>query len=97
MKNKMKHVILDVSVYLAIRENNNQQLLIFYNDNENFETINLHRELKTLIFQNAKRIEVIAPKNSSDKILINDKINIPKHTAVMIYLENKISEIENEK
>jgi len=100
--NKMKHVILDVSVYLAIRENNNQQLLIFYNDNENFETINfetinLHRELKTLIFQNAKRIEVIAPKNSSDKILINDKINIPKHTAVMIYLENKISEIENEK
>jgi glycosidase len=92
--NKMKHVILDVSVYLAIRENNNQQLLIFYNDNENFETINLHRELKTLIFQNAKRIEVIAPKNSSDKILINDKIHIPKHTAVMIYLENKISEIE---
>ena len=92
--NKMKHVILDVSVYLAIRENNNQQLLIFYNDNKNFETINLHRELKTLIFQNAKRIEVIAPKNSSDKILINDKINIPKHTAVMIYLENKISEIE---
>lgn len=95
--NKMKHVILDVSVYLAIRENNNQQLLIFYNDNENFETINLHRELKNLIFQNAKRIEVIAPKNSSDKILINDEINIPKHTAVMIYLENKISEIENEK
>ena len=95
--NKMKHVILDVSVYLAIRENNNQQLLIFYNDTENFETINLHRELKTLIFQNAKRIEVIAPKNSSDKILINDEINIPKHTAVMIYLENKISEIENEK
>jgi glycosidase len=92
--NKMKHVILDVSVYLAIRENNNQQLLIFYNDNKNFETINLHRELKTLIFQNAKRIEVIAPKNSSDKILINDEINIPKHTAVMIYLENKISEIE---
>lgn len=95
--NKMKHVILDVSVYLAIRENNNQQLLIFYNDTENFETINLHRELKNLIFQNAKRIEVIAPKNSSDKILINDEINIPKHTAVMIYLENKISEIENEK
>ena len=95
--NKMKHVILDVSVYLAIRENNNQQLLIFYNDNENFETINLHRELKNLIFQNAKRIEVIAPKNSSDKILINDRIHIPKHTAVMIYLENKISEIENEK
>ena len=95
--NKMKHVILDVSVYLAIRENNNQQLLIFYNDNKNSETINLHRELKNLIFQNVKTIEVIAPKNSSDKILINDEIHIPKHTAVMIYLENKISEIENEK
>ncbi|MEA3499926.1 MAG: alpha-amylase family glycosyl hydrolase, partial [Candidatus Marinimicrobia bacterium] len=89
---KMKHVMLDISVYLVIRENNNRQLLIFYNDNENSEIINLHKELKNLVFQDVKIIEVIAPKNNSKKILINDEIHIPEQTAVMIYIENKISE-----